>query len=197
MAQLTNVLPFHRYGRDYYINDAKTASGSRELKTIGNINRHRTVDDGDEDSQLENEYDAGDSVSDLDSFYSNRSERQYRYRYAHLPKRMTFGMSNTMRMQLPINDVPLKRSHSLCSMRTYGIRKRFNRNDYADSAEYTFDQVGEKPQHNHQPHGGQIIAQLERDTLHNDIRRNSFSSRRGTQNFVINPLYSDQNTTEL
>lgn len=39
--------------------------------------------------------------------------------------------------------------------------------------------------------GSQIIAQLERDTLHRDIRRNSLSSRRGTRNFVINPLYNE------
>lgn len=36
------------------------------------------------------------------------------------------------------------------------------------------------------------IAQLEREILlHHDIRRNSLSSRRGTRNFVINPLYNE------
>lgn len=189
----------HRYGRDYYINDSKTASGSRTLRSSGNLNRHRTVDDDDNDGngQPENDYDERDSVSDLDSFYSNRSERQYRYRYAHLPKPMTLQTNKTMQMQLPINDGPLKRSHSMCSVRTYGLRKRMNRHDYADSSQYTFDQPYEKPQHKHQPHGGQIIAQLERDTLHSDIWRSSFSSRRGTQNFVINPLYTDQNAAEI
>lgn len=36
------------------------------------------------------------------------------------------------------------------------------------------------------------VAQLEREILHHhDIRRNSLSSRRGTRNFVINPLYNE------
>lgn len=35
------------------------------------------------------------------------------------------------------------------------------------------------------------VALLERDTLHRDIWRNSLSSRRGTRNFVINPLYDE------
>ncbi|XP_055318924.1 uncharacterized protein LOC129576891 isoform X3 [Sitodiplosis mosellana] len=39
-----------RYGRDYYINDSKTASGSRALRTSGDLNRHRTIDDDDDDN---------------------------------------------------------------------------------------------------------------------------------------------------
>lgn len=186
-----------RYGRDYYINDSKSASGSKAMKGSGDLSRHCTIDDDDADNyddiNPENEYDVSDSVSDLDSFYSNRSDRHYIYHYAHLPKPMTLQMNKSpifMKLhQNDDNDVPLKRSHSLCSVRTYGLRKRFNRSDCdIDSSSNIFY---EKPQHKHQPQGGQTIAQLERDTLLNDIRRNSFSSRRGTRNFVINPLYKD------
>lgn len=175
------------------------------MKSSGDLNRHRTMDDDDddddytdnEDNNPENEYDVSDSVSELDSFYSNRSERQYRYRYAHLPKPMTLRMNESaIFMKLPQNDddddgdVPLKRSRSLCSVRSYGFRKRFNRNvgNGTDSLSIVFD---ENPQHKHKPQGGQTIAQLERDSLHSDIRRSSFSSRRGTRNFVINPLYTE------
>lgn len=202
-----------RYGRDYYINDSKSASGSRVLRTSGNINLHRTLDDGDEDidaaavaaevddSNLENDYDMSDSVSDLDSFYSNRSENQYRYRYAHSPKPMTLQMKRASVMQSPTNDVNLKRSQSLCSVT--GLRNlSMKRNDLIATSLRTLGQRYEKPQRSdddqHQPKRGQMIAQLERDTLHNNIYRNSLSSRRGTRNFVINPLYNEQNNaTEL
>lgn len=202
-----------RYGRDYYINDAKTASGSRTLRTSGNLNRHRTIDDdndgdddeydddggddGDENSP-ENDYDVSDSVSDLDSFYSNRSENQYRYRYAHLPKPMTLQMKRASVMQSPPIDVQLKRSQSLCSVRM-GLRiLPMKRNDLIATSLSTLGQRYEKSERNdvdqRRPQGGQVIAQLERDTLHSNIYRNSLSSRRGTRNFVINPLYNERNT---
>lgn len=163
-----------RYGRDYYINDSKSASGSRHLRGSGNLNLHRTIDD--EDGP--NEYDTSDSVSDLDSFYSNRSETQCRYRYAHTP--MTFRTAN---WHSPPSQ--LKRSHSLCSVRTYGLRKRFNLPVSAQG------HLNEQPEPSHRPRA--IIAQLERETLHGDIRRNSFSSRKGTNHFVTNPLYTESN----
>lgn len=201
-----------RYGRDYYINDSKSASGSRALKSSGDLNRHRTIDDDDVDngsgnddgsgkSSPENGYDESHSVSDLDSFYSNRSERQCRYRFAHLPKPMTIRMNGiTKMMQSHLNEPKLlKRSNSLCSVRTYGLRKYFNHNvNCIDSSEST---LGQQYKRTTQPmssaseqqhrNGGQTIAQLERDTLLSDIWRSSFSSRRGTRNFVINPLYSE------
>lgn len=158
-------------------------------------------DDGDDedDNNPENDYDVSDSVSDLDSFYSNRSENQYRYRYAHLPKPMTLQMKRTLAMQSPSIDVQLKRSQSVCSVRT-GIRNlQMKRNDLiATSLSTLVDQHTEKPP---QPNdrrlpGGPTVAQLERDTLHSNIWRNSLSSRRGTRNFVINPLYNELNSTE-
>lgn len=187
-----------RYGRDYYINDSKSASGSRASKTSGDLNRHHTIDDGDDgendnNNNPENNYEANDSVSDLDSFYSSRSEIQCRYRYAHLPKSLTLRTNETMKKESHISDSQLKRSHSLCSIRTYGLRKQFYRNDCIDALENNLDRKYEKLKPNHQPHGDKMIAHLERDTLHRDIRRSSFSSRRGTRNFVINPLFTKRN----
>lgn len=238
-----------RYGRDYYINDAKTASGSRALKTSGDLNLLRIIDDdgveiigndNDDDhnnnytkNHPENDYDTNDSVSDLlDSFNSIRSEQKCRYRYAHLPKPLTTNMHHQL-VYPTIDDVQrLGRSQSVCSLQT-GLRNRFN----CKSTTTTMKTSPSSPWVlNGQPqqyqslqllnrkqwlgprpsspspslpatlptHGGngrngdsgsvvgsQTIAQLERDALHRDIRRNSLSSRRGTRNFVINPLYNE------
>lgn len=212
MALFFFCVDLSRYGRDYYINDSKSASGSRTLKSSGDLNRHRTIDDddvnngsGNDDgsgkSSPENGYEESHSVSDLDSFYSNRSERQCRYRFAHLPKSMTIRMNGaTKMMQSHLYESLLKRSNSLCSVRTYGLRKHFNNNvNYVDSTVSTLGQqykrstqpMSAASEQQQQHSGGQTIAQLERDTLLSDIWRNSFSSRRGTRNFVINPLYSE------
>lgn len=37
-----------------------------------------------------------------------------------------------------------------------------------------------------------IVAQLEADSLHGNLRRDSFRSRGGTKHFVVNPLFDDQ-----
>lgn len=36
-----------------------------------------------------------------------------------------------------------------------------------------------------------VVAQLEADLLHGNLRRDSFRSRSGTNNFVMNPLFND------
>lgn len=187
----------NRYRRDYYINDSKTASGSRALKTCGDLNLHHAVED--EDS--ENDNDAGDSVSDLISFHNSfRNKKQIKYCFAHLPKPLISQRQRTMPLHsspMPEMHSNLKRSQSLCSVRTYGIRKRLNQYGIlrdvglcgSPSNIYT-----EQDSSHHQPYRpecNRVIAQLERDTLHNDIRRNSFSSRRGTKHFVLNPLYDE------
>lgn len=40
-----------------------------------------------------------------------------------------------------------------------------------------------------------IVAQLEADTLHGNLRRDSFRSRGGTKHFVLNPLFDDGSET--
>lgn len=157
---------------------------------------HRSIDDDDynpDNDDDDGDDDASDSVSDLDSFSCNRSQSKFRYRYAHLPKPMTFRFTSSTLLQSLKHDVPLKRSHSLNSLQSNGIRKRFNRIVTSSS---TLDQLYEKPPQTHQPPIDDTIAHLERDTLHGDIWRSSLSSRRGTRNFVINPLYSEQNTSK-
>lgn len=258
-----------RYGRDYYINDAKTASGSRSLKSSGDLNLHQTIDDYDDvnydddndgvfiaakDGEassdnnnnhkssnnhddvinnrskryMENDYNTSDSVSDLlDSII--RSEQKCRYRYAHLPKPLT-TLPKMHQLHPTIDVQRLERSQSVCSLQT-GLRNRFNRNNIiADAAAATtsswvlngqqrrydslrLNRQKWRPQRPSSPspslpvtlptYGSSVgdeyevfgsqsmIAHLERDTLHRDIRRNSLSSRRGTRNFVINPLFNE------
>lgn len=38
-----------------------------------------------------------------------------------------------------------------------------------------------------------IIAQLEESMLHRNLKRDSFRSRNGTNNFVVNPIFNEKN----
>lgn len=153
----------YRYGRDYYINDSKTASGSREQRTCGDLNLHRAIDYANENDD--------DSVSDLDRFYGRKIQKKIHY------SECASLISN------------LKRSQSLCSLRTYGIQKRVNRTEFAESESSCPTFSSGEFSNQHQCHSG--LPELERDLLHNDVWRNSFSSRRGTNNFVLNPLFEE------
>lgn len=210
----------YRYGRDYYINDAKFASGSRSQKTCADLNLHRSIDDTDA-GDVNHLDDDGDSVSDLDRIFNRSDNIQSKYRYAHSPTPSTLRLKSSL--LLPNFD--LKRSQSVCSVRSYGMRKRnclkhrynskINTNSEDDGDDcsvdslrilaeaQSHDQYSKNQQHHqqqqqqyqnnkYQSYGMQTIAQLERNALHRDIRRYSFSSRRGTKNFVINPLYDER-----
>lgn len=136
-------------------------------------------------------------MSDLDSFQNRLfNEKKSKYCYAHLSKTLT---SSRQIMHWPMYK-NLKRSQSLCSMRTYGIRNRINKCDDVSDGSFCGESSNINSENatnfqsyrTSQPEFKQMIAHLERDSLLNDIRRNSFSNRRGTQNFVINPLFDVQ-----
>ncbi|XP_031621814.1 putative uncharacterized protein DDB_G0291812 isoform X7 [Contarinia nasturtii] len=63
----SNRMDSERYRRDYYINDAKSASGSRALKTSGDLNRHRTIDDDDDDNNADDYDDDNNGYNTLDN----------------------------------------------------------------------------------------------------------------------------------
>lgn len=173
-----------RYRRDYYINDSKIASGSRELKAASDVESHYDIDDNDYE-HLDNA--DGNNVSDSDSFY-NRRQKRSRYCYTHLFKPSILRMMTPKIFQETSFD--LKRSQSVCSAKTFDSRKRFN--VYNNDEDFIPNQMCRRTPHEDQSQEDcQVITQLERDTLYSDIRRYSFSSRRGTKNFVINPLYND------
>lgn len=157
----------YRYGRDYYVNDSRIAYGSREQGTRGDLNLHRAIDE----ENLENGND-DNSVSDLDSIFGRKILKKMRH------SDCASFISN------------LERSKSLCSVRTYGIRRRFNRSKYVES-EISGQFSSEHKCCSALSEYNRTIAQLERDVLHNDVWRNSFSSRRGTNNFVLNPLFEE------
>lgn len=106
-----------------------------------------------------------DSVSDLDIYYNHK-----RVKHSRVPKYYSLK-ARTDHRSLKVNN---KRSMSLCSLSDdNGVpnRKNNNNNNLA------------RPDVN--------VAQIEKTALHNDIRRCSFSSRTGTNNFVVNPLFDE------
>lgn len=159
----------------------------------------------------------GDSVSDLDRIFNRSNDKiQYKYRFAHSPTPSTLRLKSST-LSLAHQYVDVRRSQSVCSVRSYGIRKRFCAHRYGmsdaddddscsvdsfsilakaqstDHRKYKRQQHGHRTQNDPKP---EISQFLERSALHSDIRRYSFSSRRGTKNFVINPLYDELNTVE-
>lgn len=117
-----------------------------------------------------NEFD--DSVSD------SNIERNY----SHLRRRNNVPLKNAQNFHRKIiaGDTMMKRSLSLCSVRTY------TRNLATDVM--CDDNVSDVTDHDD-------VVQFEHDALHNDFRRFVISNRSGTRNFVINPLF-EENTTE-
>lgn len=107
-----------------------------------------------------------DSVSDLELYYNRK-----RCRNAHMPKYLTLKPKNESYSLINNGSGEMKRSMSLCSLRTYEMKNN----------EIIKNRLNER----------NIFAKFEEDALHSDIRRNSFSSRSGTRNFVLNPLFDE------
>lgn len=111
--------------------------------------------------------DDDDSVSDLELYYNRK-----RCRNAHMPKYFTMKPKNDSYSLINNNGSgEIKRSMSLCSLRTYEMKNN----------EIIKNRLSDR----------NTFAQFEKDALHSDIRRNSFSSRSGTKNFVLNPLFDE------
>lgn len=120
-----------------------------------------------------------DSVSDLEIIF-NRIQASN-----------TMPVARKVRNKWPPADALLKRSMSLCSMRTYA-HKAINGNDRGThstshscrGSNCSLDQLAPT----------KSIGQIEEQALHSDIRRFSFRSRNGTNNFVVNPLFDEYGT---
>lgn len=183
-----------RYGRDYYINDVKTSSGNQRShhiygdseKSFGahhidqdynnNKNSKRinsaTSGGGDDD-------DGTDSVSDLEIIFNRKQTRN----------------AVTLAQKWPPADMLLKRSMSLCSVRSYA-NKAINGNDRNMHANIysTHNGIRSSNCSLDQLTPAKSIGQIEEQALHSDIRRCSFRSRNGTNNFVVNPLFDEYGT---
>lgn len=184
-AQLKRKSNFIRYGRDYYINDARNASGSRRTRTTGDLRRIRTDIDERSSSDVADLYidddDDDDSVSDLELF-SNRSRRD---RVARVSKSSTlYARRTNVSRPHPFEahgyrssggrmEDTSQRSMSVCSLSSAGSSSS-QAWSWADDDDF------------------KNVAQIERAALLNDIRRCSFRSRNGTNNFVMNPLFCEE-----
>lgn len=185
-----------RYGRDYYINNAKTSSGTRPSDHT-HIDCDQSFDARSTDQDYNNNRnnskrmnacsDSGsdndtDSVSDIEIIF-NRKQTRY-----------AVTLARNVRKKWPPADALLKRSMSLCSVRTYAHNARDGdfhmhtgtNTTHNTSSNCSLDQLAPV----------KSIGQIEEQALHSDIRRCSFRSRNGTNNFVVNPLF-DENGNEF
>lgn len=88
---------------------------------------------------------------------------------------------------------PVKRSTSLNSLRRYkNVRSSHVSDDErsvrSDGITYKSSSHFELPP--------EAINQLERHTLHGNVKRDSFRSRSGTKNFVLNPIFDERLESE-
>lgn len=181
-----------RYGRDYYINDAKMSTGTRKTNSLYGDNHnsfaaHSTIDQDHNNNRNHNkrintssgsDHDT-DSVSELEIIFNRKQSRH------------AVTLNRNVRKKWPPVESLMKRSMSLCSVRSYA-NKAINGNDrrplhsstYIGSSNCSLDQLTP----------AKSIGQIEEQALHSDIRRCSFRSRNGTNNFVVNPLFDEYGT---
>lgn len=91
---------------------------------------------------------------------------------------------------------PVKRSTSLNSLKRY---KNTRSSDDERSIRSMTD--GLEYSRSHRSHSNfelpmEVINQLERHSLHGNVRRDSFRSRTGTKNFVLNPIFDERFESE-
>lgn len=186
----------HRYSRDYYINDAKMASGGGGGRTLSigsddhhhdhnnnNNNRHH-MSERMSASGSDNNVDS-DSVSELEIIFNRKQHNRHA---------VTLTRNTKKKKKWPsvVNTLP-KRSVSVCSIRSYA-NKALN----GSGRSTMHSSISTNSMHNGDSNYSldrltpfKSIGQIEEEALHSDIRRCSFRSRNGTNNFVVNPLYND------
>lgn len=123
-----------------------------------------------------------DSVSDLEIIFNRK----------HIRKAVT--LSRKVRKPWPPADSLLKRSMSLCSVRSFTY-KAINKSDrMRSSIQSTASHNGSSSNCSLDQLAPRSIGQIEEQALRSDIRRCSFRSRNGTNNFVVNPLFDEYGT---
>lgn len=162
----------YRYGRDYYINDSKTASGARK-KTMS-VQRYSSTDE-DNNVSDNDEFKKNDFNSNPNPHPDTKKSIDY-YSIFENPK------SN-----------PVKRSTSLNSLKRY---KNTRRSDDERSIRSMTDGHRSPSSHSNFELPLEVINQLERHSLHGNLRRDSFRSRNGTKNFVLNPIFDERFESE-
>lgn len=181
-----------RYGRDYYINDAKVSSGTRKMNHVyvdgstahstdqdynNNRNRCKRISGSDHDHMSDS-----DSVSDLEIIFNRKQIRN------------AVTLSRKVRKPWPPANSLLKRSMSLCSVRSFTYRAINNSDRMRSSTHSTSSYNGNSSNCSLDQLAPRSIGQIEEQALRGDIRRCSFRSRNGTNNFVVNPLFDEYGT---
>lgn len=86
---------------------------------------------------------------------------------------------------------PVKRSTSLNSLKRYKNTRSSHLSDDERSVRSMTDGV-EYRSHSNFELPMEVINQLERHSLHGNLKRDSFRSRSGTKNFVLNPIFDER-----
>lgn len=87
---------------------------------------------------------------------------------------------------------PVKRSTSLNSLKRYkSVRSSHLSDDERSVRSMTTDGFEFRSNSNFEL-PSEVINQLERHSLHGNLRRDSFRSRNGTKNFVLNPIFDER-----
>lgn len=139
---------FHRYGRDYYINDAKAPTGTRRRQSDVMIS---SSDD--------------DYVSDFDTLVKFRRRTR--------PNSILYSNAVTT----------ARRTQSLRSLHQQQHQQHRKFQTRIRSVSHSDDYLSK--------HKNEKLFDIEREILHSDLRRNSFRSRNGLKNFVLNPIFDN------
>lgn len=83
---------------------------------------------------------------------------------------------------------PVKRSTSLNSLKRY----KNTRSSHLSDDERSVRSMTDGRSHSNFELPMEVINQLERHSLHGNLRRDSFRSRSGTKNFVLNPIFDER-----
>lgn len=162
-----------RYGRDYYINDSRTASGSRKTRTVGDL-RNICIDNDDANAADD---DDDDSVSDLE-LYNNHKRDHYNKKSSRVIKK-----SSTL---------------DLCTEKYFPHLDNNNNNNNLCRRSMSVCSLSSGE---HEPSSSTLknenVSQFEKFALYNDVRRYSFRCSNGTSHFVINPLFNDNGDGSL
>lgn len=196
-----------RYGRDYYINDAKRASGTRKksgdiLKSqlsTEEVSEHFNSQPPPQPIMFEENYCNGVQSTSVDS--SNYLMNKFL---------MATGV-NTPPSSSPSPSPSIRRSTSLKSFRMHGggLWKTLksspltspemehdpdDRNSVLSLDRKTYDRRKTKPSLSYASElsiPAKILCQFEAKSLYTDLKRDSLRARNGTKNFALNPIFDD------
>lgn len=194
-----------RYGRDYYINDARTASGTRKKNgewfgggsgsstTSTPANTPTAVPDHDfyvSDNKLyvksKNRMSFNDKYNTMSSFGRVNSDD-----YSREFKKNRGSMNDRYRNSSD-EIQKVKRSVSLNSLRSYNRIRQGAVNDLHCNSEWSNCNASNRSSLSSIEIPANIIAELEVGMLHGNLKRDSFRSRSSTKNFVTNPIFDER-----